>query len=118
MADFWIKVGDTAPAITATLKDGDGNPADLQAADVVFRLRSIRGTEPVIDAPAENLQSGDGSDGSKGKVQYEWQAGDTDVAGGFYAEWPVTFSGGEIETFRNDGYNRIAIVESLEGTGS
>lgn len=115
MAEFWIKSGDTLPRIESTLTDGSGSPVDIAQADVFFTLRMIDAPVAVISlAEASNDQVDDGSDGSRGFVHYDWTTGDTDVAGGFYAEWQVEFASGGIMTFPNNGYDTVAITDQLE----
>jgi len=119
MAEYWIKTGDTLPRIESTLTDGNDDPFDIAQADVYFTLRPIRAVTPVIElAVATNDQIGDGSDGTLGQVHYDWEIGDTDVAGGYYADWRVVFVNNEVMTFPNNGHDTIAIVDALEASGS
>ena len=119
MAEFWIKTGDLLPWVTSTLTDGSGAPVDIENADVYFTLRPIRSDTPVVDRVlASNDQTGDGSDGSLGTVHYEWTSGDTDLAGGYYAEWTVDFTTSGVMSFPNNGHDTVAIVQTLEQTGS
>lgn len=118
-AEKWIKTGDTLPRINTTLTDGSGVPIDIAQADIAFTMRRIDDDEAtILLAPASNDQVNDGlDDGSRGTAHYDWEIGDTDVAGGYYAEWQVTFAYGDSEgitTFPNDGYDLIAIVDALE----
>jgi hypothetical protein len=46
-------------------------------------------------------------------VEYSWQAGDTATAGLFEAEFRVTYAGGRIETFPNDGFIAVRISEDI-----
>lgn len=117
MADHWMKVGDLLPEITATLEDGSGTPVNIYGATVEFIMRSLRGGNTVVNAEAENLDADSGGT-NRGKVRYLWAEGDTDVAGGYVAEWRVTYAGGEMETFPNSGYKTVAIIENLPGIGS
>lgn len=108
---FQIKRNDTAPSITATLQ-ASSTAVDIQNATVRFHMLDSGGAV-VVDAAANNDQVTDGSDGSTGKVSYDWAAADTDVAGTFRAEWEVTFSDGTIRTFPTPGYTTVIIHGDL-----
>lgn len=102
MPDFTIKQGDSASTFASTLTDADTNPVDIQGASVAFTMRPAAGGDPTIDAAAaSNDQNGDGTDGSKGKVSYTWQAGDTNTPGYYLADWTVTYAGGAVQAFPN-----------------
>jgi len=117
MADVWMKRGDTAPSLVATLERPPGTRKDIDGADVELILALIAdpdtGRRPgpeVLTVPANNDQAGDPT---KGDVSYDWQPGDTDVVGGYRFEWRVTYTDGLVETFRDAGYNTLAILENL-----
>lgn len=110
--DFSIKTGDTGPAIEATLTGANDEAVNIFDADVRFIMRSIRGTEAVLAAEAENLQVGE--DTNVGKVRYEWAEGDTETPGLYFAEWEVTFQNDAVETFPNDGHLVVAVIEDLD----
>jgi hypothetical protein len=121
-ADFYIKSYDTVPPIQATLEDGLGNRVNIEDADVLFVMRHITdpdsGRRPgpqLFAKPANNDQSGAPT---MGDVSYDWEEGDTDIPGGYRAEWEVTFSDGSVETFPNAGHVRVAIIEHLEDAAS
>lgn len=104
---FYIKQNDTVPSLRADLKDGDNAAIDLTGASVKFIMRAIGGTTAVINASASIVSEAGGT------VQYNWQSGDTDTVGSYQAEFEVTYSGGTVETFPNDGYIRIEILDDL-----
>jgi hypothetical protein len=110
MSDWFWRQGDTASDFTETLRDETGDAVDIGGASVHLTMTSIRGGAPAIDASMDNLQSGDGSDGSKGVVSYTPQPGDTDVPGDYLAAITVTYTGGAVETFPNSGYILITIT--------
>lgn len=117
MADVWMKRGDTAPSLFATLEEPPGTRADISGADVELVLGLIAdpdtGRRPgpeVFVKPANNDQAGDPT---MGDVSYDWETGDTDIAGGYRFEWRVTYTDDRVETFRNAGYNTLAILETL-----
>lgn len=104
--DFYIKRNDTAPAIRATLKDGDGDPVDLTGCSVNFHMVDEDGTV-VVDAAGSVVTA------ASGIVEYSWAAADTDVSGTFRAEFEVTYTDTTIETFPNSGYIKIHIGDDL-----
>jgi hypothetical protein len=99
MEQFNIKRGDTSPSIRFSLIPDD---MTLAGATVRFQMRPIRG-ETVIDEPAQIITD------SPPVVQYNWQAGDTDTAGTFEAEFRVDYTDGSIETFPNRGFITVSI---------
>lgn len=97
---FYIKRNDTSPSVEATLS-AKGSPVDLTGATVYFHMSDgLGGLGTIVDP-------------STGKVRYDWQAGDTATAGVYYSEWEVVYADGKKETFPNDGYSTIKILEDL-----
>lgn len=95
---FYIKQGDTAPALRCTLKDPSGTAVDLTGASVVFNLLAADGTVLV------NRQSVVLVTAASGIVEYQWQAGDTDTSGTHRGEFEVTYPDSSVETFPNDSF--------------
>lgn len=113
LADFWLKAGDLVPSITSTLVDANGNPIDIHDADVTFVMRLMDSDgDAVLEEVATNAQNGDGTDGSMGDVRYDWQEGQTDIPGGYEAEWRVAFADGQ-GSMPNNKYVTVAIVSGL-----
>lgn len=110
-ADFYLGQGDTQSPIHDTLQDAEGDPVNLDGATVEFRMSPLARDIVTVHALASNDQNGDGSDGSKGKVSYAWQTGDTDDAGFYLARWIVTYSDLGIQSYPNDGYLLVVITE-------
>jgi hypothetical protein len=108
--DFVIKKGDLLPIITATLKDANNDPVDLTGTSVKFIMRLVGATTPKVNA-AGVVDSNQVT--NKGKVSYPWIAADTNAGGVYEAEWQVTFSGAKPETFPNDGYLVIKVMDEL-----
>lgn len=98
MATFYIKRGDTAPALRYALLP---ETVDLTGASVVFVMDGLG------RAPARVIEA------APPVVQYHWEPGDTDRSGVRRAEFEVTYSDGRIETFPNGGYLLVSIVEDL-----
>lgn len=104
---FYIKQNDTSPNLRAILKDGDEVAVNLTDATINFHMRTIGGTTAVVDASASIV------DAVNGIVQYVWDAADTATVGSYQAEFEVTFAGGAIETFPNNGYIRVEITDDI-----
>lgn len=110
MADFSIKRGDSEPAIKAQLQDDEGNAVDLSNADSVsFHMKDPRASTVKVDAAASI------TDAPNGEVQYDWadDGSDTDEPGEYDAEFEVSWSGGGTETFPNDGFLTVGILEDI-----
>jgi len=104
---FNIKQNDTSPQIGAILKDGSGNVIDLTAATVRFHMKLIGAATASLTSNATIVNADAGS------VKYVWVTGDTSAPGSYQAEFQVTFTGGAIETFPNDGSIAIEITPEL-----
>ena len=104
---FYIKQNDTGPAMLATLQDANGNAINLTGASVRFHMRSVGGGNPVVDAAATVVTA------ASGIVRYNWVAADTDTVGTYQAEFEVTYADASIETFPNDGYIVVQIIDDI-----
>lgn len=105
---FKIKQNDTSPTIQATLKDAAGVVVPVTGATIVFNMRPRGSTDPTISRGAGTVV-----DGAGGVVAYPWQDGDTAITGTYDAEFEVTYSGGGIETFPNDGWIGVKITDDI-----
>ena len=102
MSDFYIKRGDRGPSLAATMQDPDGIAIDLTAASAVkFKMGTAVDAEAVI------------VDADAGTVRYDWDEGDTNVAGTFNAEFEIEWADGRKQTVPNDGYFTVAIGRDL-----
>jgi hypothetical protein len=123
VADFFIGAGDTASALFETLEDETGAAVDIQGATVTVTITPIHGGTPIVNAhAANNLQVGDGSDGTRGEVSYgeganPWGSA-TATAGDYLYSWTVTFAGGAVQTFPNDGYRLLTITPDAPTTAT
>lgn len=104
---FSIKQNDTGPAMLATLQDASGAAVNITGALVRFHMRQIGSTQVKVDAAATIVSSLDGA------VRYNWLAADTDTIGSYQAEFEVTYADASIETFPNDGYIRVEIIDDI-----
>ena len=107
METFYIKRGDTSPAIRYALSPAT---VDLTGATVQFQMRARRprGGPPVIDAAAVVVTAT-----GTPTVEYQWQDGETANAGEYQAEFEVTYTNGKIETFPNDEFILVKIAEDI-----
>jgi hypothetical protein len=111
--DFYIKQGDTSPALEAVLVDEDGDPVDLTGSTCRFRMMQYGRDELAIDNGVELI------DPEAGEVAYQWTAADTETPGDFRGEFAVDHDGetGDSfdadETFPNVEYLSIKIEERI-----
>ena len=112
MATYTVRQHDTAPVVTDTLEDSTGAAVNLTGATVKFHMASWDlATVVIANGTVTNI--GGGALDASGGVQYQWQAADTLTRGAYKAEWQVTFSGGAVESWPNDGYAVVDIPADL-----
>ena len=102
-----IKQDDTQPAMKVRLKDSAGNPANLTNATVQAAIQHY--SKPAI----KFLRSAYVADASTGEVWLIWQPEETQVTGLYRIEFRVTYQDGNRETFPNDGYLMVKIMERI-----
>jgi hypothetical protein len=107
METFYIKRGDTSPAIRYAL---DPASVVLTGATVRFQMRArrSRGGATLIDAPAVVVTAT-----GTPTVEYQWQTGEIANAGIFEAEFRVTYADGRVETFPNDEFISVKVSEDV-----
>lgn len=99
MSDFVIARGDRREALRAVLQDSLGQPVNLVGCTVRFRMREYDDATRTVDAPA--VVEDDGTEANRGRVRYDWQPGETDDPGVYYAVFVVTYPDGSQQTFPN-----------------
>jgi len=104
---FQIKENDTTPSLRAALLNGSGDPVDLINTTVKFHMRPIGSSTASIDATASIISV------PNGIVQYNWVSGDTSNIGSYQAEFEVTYSDGNVETFPNSRYINVEIIDNI-----
>jgi len=110
---FTIKRGDTSPALRQRLVPSQEtqNHGITGYNAVKFFMRDASTYELIVSATDDdNITIIDAEDGA---VEYQWQPGDTSKSGIYEAEWEVTYFDNSVETFPNDGYVEIEILEDL-----
>lgn len=102
---FYIKRGDTAPALLYQLAP----VLDLTGCTVVFNMRPKGSTTAKVSRGAASVYG----TATNGQVRYDWASGDTDTSGYFEGEFEVTLTDGSIETYPNYGYIPITVTEDI-----
>lgn len=103
MSTFYIKTGDTKPALTATLVDSGGTAVNLTSATVQLIYRPI-GTGVAATTRTMTITSA-----SAGTVSYTWVAGDTSTAKQCEYVIKVTFADASVQTFPGEGVARFTV---------
>jgi len=113
-ADYYVRQGDSPARLTATLLDANGDAVDLTGADIQIQLLPIGAASYLVDTTAENMQNGDGSDGTLGDVAYDLEA--TDEDGLVWGTWVVTFANSAVQSYPNGGFFLLNIFKDVPGT--
>lgn len=108
---FTLATGDQ-PLVTDTIRSGNGaneacSPVDLTGCTVKFL---VEGAGVEFAKPATVI------DAVNGRVQYRFQAGDTNVAGDYTGEWQVTDGAGNVVTHPPEGF-AFQIVPAIPQPG-
>lgn len=104
---FFIKEGDTSPALLVDLVPSG---TDITGATgVVFSMRPRGSTTPTINRAAAVIVTPT----NPARLRYNWQTGNTAVAGNYEGEFEVTRADGSIETFPNDSHITIQITGDI-----
>jgi hypothetical protein len=104
MKPFTLKRGDRGRPLVVTLTPD----VNILGATVVLNMRNRdTGAMAITRGAMTILQA------SPGRVQYDWQAGQTDAAGVYEFEVEVTFANGQPVTYPSDGYWPLIIDPDL-----
>lgn len=101
MSDVTFVQSDSAPSLSGTLTDPDGNPINLTSASVKFQMRLADDRRYTVNSDAVVVSA------AAGTVRYDWAAGDLATPGDYVCQWQITFAGGAIQT--TDPANTITI---------
>ncbi len=109
---FNIKQNDTAPAFVVALKDDFGETTEAAvnlttASSAVFNMRTTGGSV-VISRGSATITSA-----ATGVVTYNWGTANTATVGGYEAEIEVIWANGTKESFPNDSYWDVEIIDDI-----
>jgi hypothetical protein len=107
MSTFYIKQNDTSPDLQVICKDYSESVVSVSGAFVKFLMRNKRTGEVQVNA------SGVVVDGPNGVIKYSWVTGDTDTVGRYEAEFQVTYADSSIETFPNNGFITVEVLDDI-----
>lgn len=106
------KVGDTGLSRTITCKDALDAAVNLQGSTVVWTMVNRNTRAEVVSA---TLAGAELVDLENGQIARSRSAStDTAAAGRYLAEVQVTYAAGEVQTFPEQGYIEITVVEDLD----
>lgn len=103
MREFWIKRGDTSPALTGQVLDGNRRPVDITGATVRLKARDRDSGQLIIDEAATVDAP------VTGQVRYQWVPDDTVTQRELEAEFEVTFADSTVQTWPNPGHVAVHI---------
>lgn len=99
---FYIKKGDRAPSVEATLRRGDRTAIDLTSVTSInFQMGELDNSAVIVDAEA-------------GTVRYDWGSDETDTPGVFNAEFKILWNDGREQTVPNRSHIKVYITEDVE----
>ena len=105
---FYIKQNDTRPELDVFLRDDKDRTINVTGATVKFNMRNASDNTVKV-----NLGSVTTVSSTAGRVKYSFSSAETDTSGNFDGEFQVTFVGGQVETFPNDGYIKVIITDDV-----
>ncbi len=109
---FNIKQFDTAPAFVVALKDNFGESTEAAvnlttASSALFNMRTTGGSVVISRGSAAITTA------ATGVVTYNWGTLNTITAGSHEAEIEIVWANGTHETFPNDSYWDVEIIDDI-----
>ncbi len=109
---FSLKQFDTAPAFVVALRDDFGESTEAAvnlttASSALFNMRTTGGSV-YINRGSATITSAIG-----GEVTYNWGTADTRTSGPYEAEVEIHWANGKVETFPNDSYWDVEIIDDI-----
>ena len=110
MADptFYIKQNDSRPELDVYLRDDKDRSINITGATVKFNMRAASDNTIKINNGSVTTVSS-----TAGRVKYSFTTTNTDTSGNFDGEFEVTFVGGQVESFPNDGYIQVISTDDV-----
>jgi hypothetical protein len=110
---FTLKQGDRRPLFVVALKDNFGEvdeaAVDLTTAcSALFNMRAEGGGATKINRGSAAITTA-----ASGIVTYSWGTADVDTVGTYEAEMEILWNDGKAETFPNDSYWTVEIVDDI-----
>lgn len=111
---FNIKQNDRRPLFVVALKDDFGEATEAAvnlttASTAVFNMRLAASPQTLkINRAGCAI-----SDAANGEVTYSWGTADTNTNGAYQAEVEVTWNDGKVETFPNNTYWTVNVVDDI-----
>lgn len=106
-----VKQGDTRPAFEAEIRDDDGSLLDMsEVTEARFYMERVENASNslVVNSQATTINR------SGSTLIYQFDAGDTALLGEHRAEWVLSFSDGDEETYPNTGFYSISINQPID----
>ena len=112
---YALKLGDTRPALRATLRDADGTASDLTGLTaMVCRLR--RSDRPLLTLLEKTVTL---EDAANGVVRVDWVTGDSEALGVGWVEGEFHVEvAGEPVTWPSEGYVGFRVWDEIDRLGS
>lgn len=107
-----LKTGDTEPDLEVQLRKDNDNPKDLSVDNPTVSFFITEANENTLVVDDDTTGNVSITNGTNGRVEYSWQAGDTDTAGTYECEVQVEDDVG-MSTYPNRGTFKIHIEEGL-----
>lgn len=109
MSNFYLKVGNTKPSISAALTINGTPIGSLVGASVKFRMRDINGPAGVYKVDADAVIV----DPVTCAVRYDWIPANVNTAGIFVADWHVIYGDLSDQTVPNASSQFVFISAGL-----
>lgn len=120
-ADYVINRGDLWPPLKTTLQVKNETTGKWEALNLE-NPKAIKVTLYAVATAADGTTTQEihgvckiVGTGAEGKIEYEWEAGDTATAGTYRLQFEVEWTGGKPQTVPNGGYKILEIQPDLAG---